>query len=60
LVSSGLGPLLGTVLCQWLRVRYVTADGQGWLEFWGILAAMIAICFGVFAVCYRGQGKRAD
>lgn len=58
LASSGLGPLLGTFLCQWLRVHYVTPDGQGWMQFWSILAAMIAACFILFAGCYRGQGRR--
>lgn len=54
LVSSGLGPLAGTYLCQGLRMHYVTADGHGWMEFWSILAAMIAGCFLIFLFCYRG------
>jgi hypothetical protein len=28
------------------------------MEFWAILAAMIALCFVIFAVFYRGLGKR--
>lgn len=58
LVSGGLGPLAGALICGWLRNRCVTADGQGWMEFWAILAAMIALCFVIFAVFYRGLGKR--
>jgi MFS family permease len=58
LVSSGLGPLAGALVCGWLRNHYVTADGRGWMDFWAILAGMIAVCFGIFALCYRGLGKR--
>jgi MFS family permease len=60
LVSGGIGPLVGAMICGWLRVHFVTADGQGWMAFWGILAAMIAICFVIFSVFYRGLGKRAS
>jgi MFS family permease len=58
LVSGGLGPLAGALVCGWLRNHCVTADGQGWMEFWAILAAMIALCFVIFAAFYRGLGKR--
>ena len=57
LVSGGLGPLAGALVCGWLRNHYVTADGQGWMEFWAVLAGMIAMCFVIFAVFYRGLGK---
>lgn len=33
MVSSGVGPLLGALLCGALRTHLVTADGQGWAEF---------------------------
>ena len=46
------------MICGWLRVHCVTADGQGWMSFWGILAAMIAVCFVIFALFYQGLGKR--
>jgi len=46
------------LVCGWLRNHCVTADGQGWMEFWAILAAMIALCFVIFAAFYRGLGKR--
>ena len=58
LVSGGVGPLLGAVICGWMRKHYVDAAGNGWMEFWGILAAMIVVCFVIFAVFYRGLGKR--
>ena len=58
LVAGGLGPLAGALVCGWLRNRCVRADGQGWMDFWAILAAMIAGCFVIFAVFYRGLGKR--
>lgn len=54
LVSSGLGPLVGALVCGWLRNRFVTPDGHGWMQFWGILAMMIAVCFALFAVFYKG------
>lgn len=57
LVTSGLGPLAGAVVCGALRNHIVTEDGRGWMEFWGILSAMIAVCFVIFAVLYRGLGK---
>lgn len=58
LVTSGLGPLAGAVVCGWLRTHFVTVDGQGWMEFWAILAGMIAMCFVIFAAFYRGLGER--
>ena len=58
LVSSGFGPLVGAVVCGWLRNHYVTAAGGGWMDFWAILSGMIAVCFAIFALFYRGLGKR--
>ena len=58
MVSGGFGPLVGAVFCGWLRNRVVTPDGQGWMEFWGILAAMIGLCFVIFLLFYRGLPKR--
>ena len=58
MVSGGFGPLLGALICGWLRDTCVTDDGQGWSLFWTILAAMIAGCFALFAVFY--QGSSAD
>lgn len=58
LVGSGIGPLLGALVCGWLRKVCVDADGHGWAQFWGILAAMIGVCFVIFAIFYRGLGKR--
>jgi MFS family permease len=58
MVSGGLGPLIGALVCGWLRNACVTADGQGWTLFWGILAAMIAGCFAIFAVFYQGRGAQ--
>jgi MFS family permease len=57
LVTSGLGPLVGAVVCGWLRTHCVDEAGHGWMEFWAILAAMIAVCFVIFAVSYRGLVK---
>ena len=57
LVASGLGPLVGALGCGWLRNHCVNADGHGWLAFWSILAAMIALCFLIFAGFYQG-GRR--
>jgi MFS family permease len=54
LVSGGLGPLVGALVCGGLRNYWVTADGAGWMEFWASLAAMIAVCFLIFLVSYRG------
>ncbi len=59
LVTGGLGPLAGALVCGWLRKNTVTADGQGWMEFWAILAAMIAVCLVIFAVFYRGLGTQS-
>ena len=57
LVVSGLGPLLGAVVCGALRQRLVGDGLDGWASFWGVLSGMIALCFVIFAVCYRGLGK---
>ena len=58
LVSSGLGPLVGALVCGWLRNHYVTVDGHGWMDFWAILAGMIAVCFVIFLLFYKGLGRR--
>lgn len=59
MVAGGLGPLVGAAVCGGLRNYYVTADGAGWDWFWGVLAAMIAVCLAIFLVFYRGQQKHA-
>jgi len=60
MVSAGIGPLLGALLCGWLRARCVAEDGSGWALFWGILTAMIAVCFVIFAALYQGRGRRTS
>jgi MFS family permease len=60
MVSGGLGPLAGAMVCGWLRHHFVTGDGAGWEWFWGILAAMIAVCLAVFLPLYRGQQKHSE
>jgi nucleoside transporter len=60
LVTSGIGPLVGTVFCGWLKQQCVRADGSGWENFWSVLAGIIAVCFAILAVCYRGLGKRPE
>lgn len=60
MVSGGLGPLIGAVVCGWLRNQFVATDVHGWSIFWGILAAMIAGCFAIFAVFYQGLGKQSQ
>lgn len=59
MVSGGLGPLAGALVCGWLRNTCMTVDGQGWMEFWAILAAMIALCFVGFGIFYKGLGKQS-
>lgn len=58
MVSAGVGPLLGALLCGWLRHAVVAPDGTGWDVFWGILGAIIVLCFVAFAIGYRGQAAR--
>ena len=58
MVSGGLGPLIGAVVCGWLRAVCVTENGGGWDWFWGILAAMIAGCFAIFVMLYQGRGRQ--
>jgi MFS family permease len=57
LVSGGLGPLAGAVVCGALRGHFVTANGDGWMNFWAVLAAMIGGCLLIFALFYRGLGR---
>jgi MFS family permease len=57
MVSGGAGPLLGALVCGWLRNQCVTPDGRGWTLFWTLLAAMIAGCFAIFALFYQGRGR---
>lgn len=57
MVSGGLGPLIGALVCGWLR-EYFVADGvHGWDAFWMSLSAMAALCFLVFGLFYRGKVK---
>ncbi len=56
LVSGGIGPLAGALVCSWLR-NHLVSGTHGWMAFWSILAAMIAGCFVMFALLYRGLGK---
>ncbi len=57
MVSGGVGPLLGAMICGWLRGHVVGTDGGGWTLFWTILAAMIGVCFVIFATLYQGRGR---
>jgi nucleoside transporter len=57
LVSSGVGPLLGALVCGWLRLHLVGDGLAGWMSFWAVLAAMIAGCFLIFSLLYQGLGK---
>lgn len=59
LVASGLGPLVGAAVCGRLRDYFIRpGDGHGWMELWSVLAAMIAGCFVILAVFYRGAKAR--
>lgn len=55
LVASGIGPLVGAVFCGWLRDVCVDDHGQGWEMFWWVLAGIIAVCWGAFAVLYTSM-----
>ncbi|WP_324287871.1 MFS transporter [Luteolibacter sp. SL250] len=57
-VSGGLGPCVGAWVCGGLRRMLVDGSGDGWMDFWGILTAMIAVCFAGFAVFYRGVAQK--
>jgi len=59
MVTNGLGPLLGALICGWLHRQCITPDGRGWPLFWLLLAAMIAVCWGVFALFYQGLGRHS-
>ncbi len=57
LVTSGVGPLLGALVCGWLRLHLVGDGLAGWMSFWAVLAAMIAGCFLIFILLYQGIGR---
>lgn len=57
-VSGGVGPFIGAWICGIARRNFVDENGQGWMEFWGVLSAMIALCFVIFALFYKGGGGR--
>ncbi|MDP4625352.1 MAG: MFS transporter, partial [Akkermansiaceae bacterium] len=58
LMNAGLGALVGSFFCGWLRSVCVDENGNGWQTFWWVLAGMIATCWVAFGVLYRG--KRAE
>lgn len=55
LMTAGIGPLVGAFFCGWLKDICVDANGNGWQNFWWILAGVIATCTVAFAVLYRGK-----
>lgn len=55
--TAGVGTLIGTWLCGQLRSILVQDNGEGWVLFWAILSAMIAVCTLIFGLFYRGLGK---
>jgi MFS family permease len=57
MVSSGLGPLMGALICGWLREHLVVDGVHGWDAFWMSLSAMAALCFVIFGLFYRGRVK---
>jgi MFS family permease len=54
MVSNGLGPLIGTLVCGWMRQALVHPDGTGWTAYWLWLAAMVFVCLVIFVALYRG------
>ncbi len=59
MVSSGFGPLMGALVCGWLREHLVLDGVDGWHAFWVSLSAISALCFVVFGLFYRGRVKDA-
>ena len=55
LMAAGIGPLVGAFFCGWLRDVCVDESGNGWQNFWWILAGLIAVCWAAFGVLYRGR-----
>jgi MFS family permease len=55
MVSNGLGPLIGTLVCGWMRQTLVHPDGTGWTAYWLWLAAMVFVCLIIFVAFYRGR-----
>lgn len=60
MVSGGVGPLVGAVVCGRMRTHLVGDDGQGWTTFWAILTLMIALCFAIFAIFYQGRPRQEN
>lgn len=58
-VAAGVGPLIGAWLCAEMREGLVDEQGEGWVAFWGLLSAMIAVCTLLFVCCYQGLGSPA-
>ena len=55
LMTAGIGPLVGAFFCGWLKDVCVDADGNGWQNFWWILAGVIAVCWAAFGILYQGR-----
>lgn len=55
LMATGIGPLIGSFSCAWLRIVCVSDTGEGWHRFWWILAGMIAACTIAFSILYKGK-----
>lgn len=55
LMASGIGPLIGAYFCAWLRMTCVDENGNGWEIFWWVLAGIIALCWGILGLFYKGM-----
>ena len=57
LMISGLGNLTGYLLCGWWRAVCQVDGVTEWPRYWLGLAAVIAVTFVWFAICYKGRSR---
>jgi MFS family permease len=56
LLNSGVGNLIGYLGCGWWFAACARPSGAQWSQFWGGLAAAVAVVFIYFLTAYRGRG----
>ncbi len=57
LMNSGVGYLIGYLVCGWWFKRCGGPVAPQWPQFWGVLTLAVATVLGYFLVAYHGRGS---
>lgn len=57
LMNSGVGYLIGYLVCGWWFQQCGGPDAMQWPRFWGVLTVAVAAVLGYFLVAYHGRSS---